>query len=303
MGLRQICGLWKDVVITVAGAACVYFAIIYGGELGRLQNGSPIKVGLLMSIPGESMVSRHRDLIIFGSDSCRFSRESIEFDRKLLLTAASLGLPVHIISPTSSAARWYSSQLSLPSSSILVHGLGSLGITGTPTVVLRDESGIVQGLWEGLLPLNEQHAVLLRVAEKKHILEQPHFEDLIIHSFGPVNENSSIPPKVAGPPVEIDENGLHALGTDHTVIDLRERDSFLRMWVEREVNIPFHELDVRARIELNHDIPTIVDCSSIDVGTCDLAALKLVSLRFVSVSVLDRGARGRACGITPVRQS
>jgi rhodanese-related sulfurtransferase len=161
----------------------------------------------------------------------------------------------------------------------------------------------VQGLWEGLLPLHEQDAVLLRVEGGKHILEPPHFEALVTNSQVGTSNSKVVFPSIPGPVLKIDEGDLHALGTNHTVIDLRERDSIVHMRIENEVNIPFPELDVRARIELKPDIPIIVDCSSVDVGTCDLAALSLVSLRFVSVSVLDRGFRGMACGITPARES
>ena len=171
-------------------------------------------------------------------------------------------------------------------------------------MILRDERGIVQGLWEGLLPPNAEHAVLVRIGSKKHILETPHFEELIRYKEPTDNNNtsaSSLPSRpVAGPTIEIDENDLEAIGKDHTVIDLRERSSFSRRGVENEIDIPFPELDVRARIELNPEIPVIVDCSSVDAGMCDLAAFKLVYLRFVSVSVLDRGARGMACRISPV---
>lgn len=294
MRLQQISRLWKDVTITSAGAACVYLAISFGGDLWPLRNGPQISVGFPISIPGESTTDRHRELIIIGSNLCRFSRASVEFDRKLQGTAASVGLPVHIITPTSKSAAWYSDQLSLPSSSILVHSLVSLGVRGTPTVILRDESGIVKGLWEGLLSTTEQHAVLARIGERKHIIEQPHFEGVI---FSPGDSAPSLPARA---PFEIDENSLHTLGMKNTVIDLRERDSFSPTEVPNAVNIPFRELDVRARIELNHDNSVIVDCSSINVATCDLGALELVTLGFASVSVLDRGSGGRACGISPV---
>jgi hypothetical protein len=291
--------LWKDGLITVAGAACVYCAISFGGDLRRLRSGPPIAVGSRLSIPGESTTPRHRDLIIVGSKACRYSRESIEFDRKILLAAASFGLPVHIISPTPSSARWYSEQLSVPSSSILVHSLASIGIRGTPTVVLRDERGIVQGLWEGILPVSEQSSVLLKIEGRKHILEPPHFEDVVSDTRNGEIKGAFVSPKTFGPVLEIDEDDLHALGANHTVVNLQERTSIDLMPIENEVNIPFPELDVRARIELKPDIPLIVDCSSVDISECDLAALKLVELRFVSVSVLDRGFRGIACGITP----
>jgi rhodanese-related sulfurtransferase len=299
--------IWKDVLITTVGAIGVFTVFRLAGELRKLRSGPAIQVGSHFSIPGQSTPGDHRDLIIIGSDSCRYSRSSIEFDRSLLRTAASFGVQVHIIVPTSAAAVWYSSQLLVPSSMLVVHSLAALGVKGTPTVILRDETGVVQGMWEGLLPPNAERAVLIRIGNRKHILESPHFEEII--SFKVANEKndgsaSSIPSRpVPVSSTEIDENDLHAIGKDHTVIDLRERNSLSRSEIENEVNIPFPELDVRARIELNPEIPAIVDCSSVDASMCDLAAFKLVSLKFVTVSVLDRGARGMACRISPVRGS
>jgi hypothetical protein len=106
-------------------------------------------------------------------------------------------------------------------SMIVVHNLTSLGVKGTPRLVLRDESGIVQGMWEGLLPPTTEHAVLARIGNGKHILETPHFEEII--SFKATTSNndkldSSIPSReFAGLSRKIDEGDLRTIGIDHTV--------------------------------------------------------------------------------------
>ncbi|MGB8478770.1 MAG: rhodanese-like domain-containing protein [Acidobacteriaceae bacterium] len=149
------------------------------------------------------------------------------------------------------------------------------------------------------MPPNERRSLMARISGPGHTLSPPSLDGLSVET---IPGEKPFPVKAAQETTEeLDDRSVFALGSTRKVIDVREREFFHNPQIRNEMNIPFAELNVRARIELNPKTPTVVDCSQTDVGLCDLAAAVLVSLKFDSVSVLDRGARGIACKITPTR--
>jgi hypothetical protein len=292
--------LAKDALYAIGGAICVYVALSYGSLVKSIQVAPTLEVGSRLSSAAGLAAGTPRTLLIIGAESCPYSRSSLEFDRRLLAVAARRNISVLLVAPTKSSAEWYAQKLSVPMSSTFVRDLAALGVRGTPTVLLLDADRRVQGLWVGSLPQSQEKILLARLTGEEHVLEPPHWSS--IKTVNAQGETVTPPKKlnVDTPPSFLDNQHYFRLFSDHVVIDPGERNSSQGTRLPGEKIIPLPELDVRARIELSREMPTVVDCTSVSIGECDLAAYRLMILGFQNVSVLDRGFRGVTCGVTPI---
>jgi hypothetical protein len=291
--------LAKDALYAIGGAICVYVALSYGSLVRSIQVAPTLEVGSRLSSTAGLAAGAARTLLVIGAESCPYSRSSLEFDRRLLAIAARRNISVRFVAPTKSSAEWYAQNLSVSMSSTFVRNLAAFGVKGTPTVLLLDADRRVQGLWEGSLPQSQEKVLLARLTGEEHVLEPPHLSVKIVNAQG----ETVTPPKMLNvemPTSYLDNQRYFRLFSDHVVIEPGERNSSQGTRLPGEKIIPLPELDVRARIELSREMPTVVDCASVNIGECDLAAYTLLTLGFQNVSVLDRGFRGVTCGVTPI---
>jgi hypothetical protein len=85
------------------------------------------------------------------------------------------------------------------------------------------------------------------------------------------------------------------------VLDIRSRDQFRLSHLDGATNIPYDELGARMQIELHEDgRPFAIDCRATDMGIC-LGNAKLLEWGGLKqVWLLDAGAVGSACSMTPI---
>jgi hypothetical protein len=291
----------REVGIIAGGAALVFACIHFGPRaINRFRFPPAIQMGSYVRISTDRSLMGTRAVFVFASNSCPLSMKSIEFHEQLIEKAREVGTAVRFVVPSEASAQWYATRLAIPHSQIVVDDLGSLGIRGTPTILLRNAAGRVEGLWEGFLPPNEQRAVVARLSGHLHSLESPPLDSLAIRP-APDETAPELPIEQQNAPELLSDFQVQNLDITHTVIDVRERKDYEPGPIKNELNIPFRELSVRARIELNPGLPTTIDCSSTDVDVCDLATAELLTMKFSNVSVLDRGSRGATCRITSIR--
>jgi hypothetical protein len=94
-----------------------------------------------------------RTLVLALQVRCRYCADSIGFYRTLVPKAANQGIRVVGIFPDDTLeAEEYLRHSELVIPEILRSSLASLGITGTPTILLVNKEGIVDKMWEGKLP-------------------------------------------------------------------------------------------------------------------------------------------------------
>jgi rhodanese-related sulfurtransferase len=84
--------------------------------------------------------------------------------------------------------------------------------------------------------------------------------------------------------------GLKAQGRRLTVLDIRDRDPFAAGHRSGAINIPFDELETRARIDLPPHDTVVVDCERIDPFYCESASWALLRLGFPFVSIVGNGS-------------
>ncbi len=71
-----------------------------------------------------------------------------------------------------------------------------------------------------------------------------------------------------------------------TVLDVRTRADFARAHHDGAINIPFDELPVRGRIELDKSRPVVIDCSRVENAICRLAAHRLEGVKVPGIFAL-----------------
>jgi len=119
--------------------------------------------GTTVNLPGVQFAAQSRTLVIAISTQCHFCRESEPFYKELAEKFATRIKLVTVLPQPQSEAEQYVHQAIAPGVQVVSSPLDSLGVTGTPTLLLVDSSGRVQKAWVGKLdgPAQQQVQSLL----------------------------------------------------------------------------------------------------------------------------------------------
>ena len=116
-------------------------------------------VGSKVSIPGINWNENKQTLLLAISSNCRYCTESAGFYKRLLSETADTKI-VAVMPQEAAQARQYLTNHEIQLNDIKQLGLGSLGVTGTPTLILVDTNGVVIGWWVGKLSPTQEAEVL-----------------------------------------------------------------------------------------------------------------------------------------------
>jgi hypothetical protein len=120
-----------------------------------------IQPGTKLSLPGVDWGQDDKTLVMALSTTCHFCTESAPFYQKLTRAAEAKGVKVIAVLPQSeSEARQYLSGLAIPISDVRQSPLDSLGVSGTPTLILVDDKGQVASSWVGKLQSDRESEVV-----------------------------------------------------------------------------------------------------------------------------------------------
>lgn len=122
-------------------------------------------VGRPVPLPGVDWAENGQTLLVVLSKGCHFCAESAPFYKKLALTAAERkGLRVISIFPQAvSEAKEYLDQIQVPITDIRQFSLDSIGVRGTPTILLVNQAGVIKAAWLGRLPSDKEAEVLKQI--------------------------------------------------------------------------------------------------------------------------------------------
>lgn len=154
-------------VAVVASAAMVkhYFLSTSAQPLRQEKQGSVAgpTPGSKISIAGVEWDRSSQTLVLAISTRCHYCTESAPFYRKLAGEVKGRNdLRMVAVFPKESPteSQQYLSKLSVPISDVEQASLGSLGVRGTPTLILVDRNGAVLKSWVGELKPERQEEVL-----------------------------------------------------------------------------------------------------------------------------------------------
>ena len=155
----------------LANVAIIIVALLLGGVLVKRyllpQAESPqaqarIQPGTKLSVPGVEWGKNERTLLLVLSTSCHFCTESGPFYKRLM-EARSDKKKVRVVAvfpQTPEEGRQYLAKFGVVADEIRTATPMSLGVRGTPTLILTDSKGAAVSTWIGKLPVTKEDEVL-----------------------------------------------------------------------------------------------------------------------------------------------
>ena len=162
---------------TLATVAVVALFVVFGAVVLKLSSSSistasapaelaPIPVGKQFAVPGVDWQGGHQTLLLVVSKGCHFCEASAPFYRKLALKVREKQAPVQLVAVVPqdvAVGQQYLQELGVPIGKVASAPLQSLGVQGTPTLILVDTGGKVVTSWIGELVPERESEVLDRV--------------------------------------------------------------------------------------------------------------------------------------------
>jgi len=122
-----------------------------------------IQVGTKISLPGIDWSKSTRTVVLALSTSCHFCSESAPFYQKLQQQKPNDVRVVAVFPQPVDDGRNYLTKLGVSVSDVVQSSLGSVGVSGTPTLLLIDTEGSVTDSWVGKLSDSEAAKVLAQI--------------------------------------------------------------------------------------------------------------------------------------------
>lgn len=160
----------------ITNVAIVVAAVLIGGVLVKRyflttsdlvenrNNKPPILAGTRISLAGVDWGTNGATLLLVVSSGCHFCSESAPFYRRLLQEVEGSTVRLVAVLPQQiGEGKAYLNSLSVPIDEVRQAPLSSLGVSGTPTLILVDSTGVVTESWLGRLPPEKESEVLNRL--------------------------------------------------------------------------------------------------------------------------------------------
>lgn len=127
-----------------------------------------VKVGTRVSLPDVDWSQSDRNVVLILNKDCRFCTESASFYQRIVTETKNLqavrlvaALP-HELAESSR----YLSSLQVGIAEIRQADPISLGVRGTPTLLLVNKAGLITDIWSGKVPPDKEAEVLSRIQAK-----------------------------------------------------------------------------------------------------------------------------------------
>lgn len=116
-------------------------------------NLSQIKKGTKVNIPNVDWEKNEKTLVIYLRKGCRFCTESMPFYQKLAEKGVAKNTKLVVVSQDpKEVSREYLAEHKVQIKEVRQASLNSLGVRGTPTLILTNKKGEVSNSWVGRLP-------------------------------------------------------------------------------------------------------------------------------------------------------
>jgi len=121
--------------------------------------------GTQIAVPGVNWSDSDQTIVLALSNKCHFCTESAPFYQKLTqeLAGRKNVRVVAVFPQDTNAGKQYLDGLNVPITEVAQATLDSLGVRGTPTLLIVDKSGTVQQSWVGRLTAERETEVFSRI--------------------------------------------------------------------------------------------------------------------------------------------
>lgn len=135
----------------------------------ELTQGKNIDASLL----GVDWAKNHRTLVMAISTTCHFCKDSIPFYRKLGETGTDVKMVAVLPQPVSEGKEYLKGE-GVHVDEVRQVPLNTLGVRGTPTLLLINDAGVVTDVWVGKLQPDQETQVLTAIEKKIAALAPDH---------------------------------------------------------------------------------------------------------------------------------
>ncbi|PYS89282.1 MAG: hypothetical protein DMF64_18185, partial [Acidobacteria bacterium] len=121
-----------------------------------------LKVGSTIPLAGMNWAQNKQTLLLVLRDGCHLCSDSAPFYQRLVKEqdAQSDTELAAVLPGTVADSRAYLNRLGVPIKDVRQTSLGALGISGTPTILLVNDQGVVTQAWVGRLPTDKEVEVI-----------------------------------------------------------------------------------------------------------------------------------------------
>jgi hypothetical protein len=159
--------------LAIIAVACLLAFVLVRNYVSKKEAGHSIEQSESQSFKGVKLPSLGIDwrqskqtLVLAISDTCHFCTESAPFYQKLVQTKGNTRT-VAVLPQSVQAGQEYLRRLGVSVDEIRQLGLNTIGVQGTPTLLLVDDSGVVTDAWVGELSSEKQGEVLSRLQSNR----------------------------------------------------------------------------------------------------------------------------------------
>lgn len=152
------------VVALILGVVLVKRYLLSDQQSAVAPSPARIQPGTKVALTGVDWSKTGQTLVLVVSDTCHFCTESAGFYQRLAeQKAKQAGTRLIAVLPQDvSRGQAYMSKLGVAVDEVQQSPLNALGVSGTPTLLLVDNQGIVKESWLGKLPPDKETEVLSR---------------------------------------------------------------------------------------------------------------------------------------------
>jgi thiol-disulfide isomerase/thioredoxin len=167
MNSRLVRGIETSANVAIILAAVLLATVLVKQHLldgTRTQASSPqpgVAVGAQLTTPDVDWSGNKRTLLLVLSTTCHFCSESAPLYQRLVKESGVR--PIAVVPQSVAEGRLYLNRLGVPVGDVRQLSLDSIGVSGTPTLLLVDDAGHVSGKWVGKLDPDREAELLEQV--------------------------------------------------------------------------------------------------------------------------------------------
>jgi thioredoxin-related protein len=158
--LRKIEVLANICIIVVAIVVCIAAVKYFRTKATGSDAPSSIAAGTKINLPNEDWAKNRKTLLLALSTNCKYCSAGAGFYQRLIDAASSNTKFVAVLPQTRENSSQYLKDLKVTIEDIQQVSPSSLGVRGTPTLILVDSTGVVTNSWVGLLSPDKEQEVL-----------------------------------------------------------------------------------------------------------------------------------------------
>jgi len=151
------------VVALLLGAVLVqkYFLSNPATALTKQPSRLKPEIGAKMDVPNVNWTQQAKTLVLVLQAGCRFCNESAPFYKRLIQTVQNKNVKLVAVFPTDiEKSTAYLNELGLTNMEVRQSSLDSLKVSGTPTLILTNETGEITDYWVGRLSPEKETEVI-----------------------------------------------------------------------------------------------------------------------------------------------